>query len=117
MNVMLSFDIEEFDMPTEYGEAIPFQQQIDVSTAGTSIILNLLLKNKIKATFFSTVIFASDSPHLIKRIISEGHELASHGYYHSQFENSHLIDSRVALEQISGVPVKGFRMARMMPVD
>lgn len=115
--VLLSFDIEEFDMPIEYGKTVSFDEQISISAKGTKIILEILKAHKINATFFSTVVFASNLPDLIHRIISEGHELASHGYFHSQFKNEHLLQSKIELEKISGKPVNGFRMARMMPVD
>ncbi|MBK5280127.1 MAG: DUF3473 domain-containing protein, partial [Bacteroidia bacterium] len=68
-------------------------------------------------TFFSTVTFASHAKVLINRILAEGHELASHGYFHSQFKNEHLLQSKLELEKISGQSVNGFRMARMMPVE
>jgi peptidoglycan/xylan/chitin deacetylase (PgdA/CDA1 family) len=115
--VLLSFDIEEFDMPLEYDKSISFQDQINVSSKGTKIILDILQENRINATFFSTVVFASHAKDLIERIGLEGHELASHGYYHSAFENKHLAESKAELEKLSGKPVVGFRMARMMPVD
>jgi len=115
--VLLSFDIEEFDMPFEYGKEITFEDQIKISKQGTVTILDLLKKHSIKATFFSTVIFAEHAAELITRIITEGHELASHGYYHSDFKNYHLLQSRLALEKLSGVKIYGYRMARMMPVD
>lgn len=104
-------------MPLEYGNSIPFDEQISVSAKGTKIILDILKENQIKATFFSTVVFAAHSPDLIHRIINEGHELASHGYYHSAFQDHHLLESRTELERISGCAVAGFRMPRMMPVD
>ncbi|MBB6274143.1 peptidoglycan/xylan/chitin deacetylase (PgdA/CDA1 family) [Pedobacter cryoconitis] len=115
--VLLSFDIEEFDMPFEYEKTITFEEQISISTKGTTIILDLLLKHQLKATFFSTVTFAKNADALIKRILHEGHELASHGMYHSDFKKEHLLESRLALEELSGVKVTGYRMARMMPVD
>jgi len=115
--VLLSFDIEEFDMPFEYQKDISFEDQISISITGTHIILDLLKKNNLRATFFSTVIFARNAPEIINRIIAEGHELASHGYYHSDFKNEHLLESRLLLEEISGKQVKGYRMPRMMPVD
>lgn len=115
--VLLSFDIEEFDMPFEYHRKISFEDQISISTEGTLIILDLLKKNNLKATFFSTVTFAQNATAVISRIIAEGHELASHGYYHSDFKNEHLLSSRLALEELSGQKVTGYRMARMMPVD
>ncbi|WP_333818859.1 polysaccharide deacetylase family protein [Ohtaekwangia sp.] len=115
--VLLSFDIEEFDMPLEYSRNILFDQQIAVSTQGTRAILDILKQQQVPATFFSTVVFASHAKELIYRIREEGHELASHGYYHSAFENEHLLQSRLELEKLSGKAVTGFRMARMMPVD
>jgi peptidoglycan/xylan/chitin deacetylase (PgdA/CDA1 family) len=115
--VLLSFDIEEFDMPLEYGKPISFQDQISVSTKGTKIILDILQENQISATFFSTVVFATNAKELIQRISQEGHELSSHGYFHSAFENKHLAESKFELEKLSGKSVTGFRMARMMPVD
>jgi hypothetical protein len=115
--VLFSFDIEEFDMPLEYGKEILFKDQIEISCRGTKIVLDLLKENDIKATFFSTATFALNAPDLIKRICSEGHELASHGYFHSQFQEDHLASSKVKLQEISGQPINGFRMARMMPVS
>lgn len=115
--VLLSFDIEEFDVPMEYGASIPFDEQVRISYHGTSVILDLLKGLDVKATFFSTVMFAEAAPALIKRIANEGHELGSHGWYHSSFENEHLAASKAELERLSGVSVTGFRMARMMPVD
>ena len=115
--VLLSFDIEEFDMPLEYGRSLSFKDQIKVSAEGTKIILDILHEHKIKATFFSTVMFAANAEELIRRIGNEGHELASHGYFHSAFQNSHLAESKTELEKLSGGIVKGFRRSRMMPVD
>lgn len=115
--VLLSFDIEEFDVPAEYGAEIPFAEQVAISETGTRIILDLLKSHNVKATFFSTVMFARAAPDIIRRIVAEGHELGSHGWFHSAFENAHLLASRQELERISGASVDGFRMARMMPVE
>jgi hypothetical protein len=78
---VLASAIEEFDMPFEYGKTISFEDQMSISIEGTSLILDLLEKHQIKATFFSTVIFAINAPEIIKRIIKDGHEIASHSYY------------------------------------
>jgi len=115
--ILLSFDIEEFDMPFEYGKDISFEDQIAISIAGSNNILDILDKHEVKATFFSTVIFAQNAPEIIRRIINGGHELASHGYYHSSFEITHLASSKLALQELTGLEIKGFRMARMKPVD
>lgn len=115
--VLLSFDIEEFDMPLEYKKSIPFEEQIAVSVRGTEILLDLLAKHGVKATFFSTACFAENALRIIDRIIAEGHELASHGYYHSSYDDAHLLSSRRSLQNISNQEIIGYRMARMMPVD
>ena len=115
--ILLSFDIEEFDMPFEYGNTLPFDEQLSISTEGTNIILDILKNTNIKATFYCTANYALHKADIIKRIIGEGHELASHGYYHSEFLPEHLLSSKNLLENISDSPVKGYRMARMMPVD
>ena len=115
--ILLSFDIEEFDMPFEYGKIIDFEEQISISKTGTSIILDILKKHDIKATFFSTVVFAQNAPELIQKIVNDGHEIASHTYYHSKFELADLLKSKQALEQQTGQKVLGFRMPRMQPVD
>lgn len=115
--ILLSFDIEEFDMPFEYQKEISFEEQIAISKSGTISILNLLQKHQIKATFFSTVTFAENVPEIIKRIKDEGHELASHSVYHTAFKDEDLKTSLIELEKLSGLPVKGFRMPRMQPVS
>jgi Polysaccharide deacetylase len=115
--VLLSFDIEEFDMPFEFGKTISFEEQIAISITGSHAILDLLEKHKVKATFFSTVIFAQNAPEIIKRILENGHEIASHTYYHSSFKNEDLLLSKQKLEEITNTKVIGLRMPRMYPVD
>lgn len=115
--ILLSFDIEEFDMPFEYGKSLPFDEQLAVSTRGTIAILDILKETGIKATFYCTANYAKHKTDIINRIVEEGHELASHGYFHSEFIPEHLASSKRVLESIADVPVKGYRMARMMPVD
>ena len=113
----MSFDIEEFDMPLEYDGKISFEKQISLSQTGVMKILDILKKHQIKATFFSTVIFAENSKHLIQRLLKEGHELASHTWFHSKFEEKDLKRSREKLEELFSTNVTGLRMPRMMPVD
>lgn len=115
--IVLSFDIEEFDMPFEYNRDISFEEQMQVSRQGTEKILNILKLYHIRATFYMTATFALHAQDIVRRIVEEGHELASHGYYHSRFEIADLAASREVLESISGTSVCGYRMARMMPVD
>ncbi len=104
--ILLSFDIEEFDLPLEHGIEVPFEQQMAVSVEGTKEILACLKKHQVHATFFCTVNFAVHAPEIIKSILQDGHEIASHGYHHSSFEIEDLRRSREFLEQQTGQSVK-----------
>lgn len=114
--ILLSFDIEEFDVPGEHGVDLPLAEQVRISQEGTYALLEVLRKHQVKATFFTTANFAQHSPELMTMILAEGHEVASHGYYHSTFEVGDLKKSKDALEAQLGVEIRGYRQARMMPV-
>lgn len=115
--LLLSFDIEEFDLPEEYGAVISDEDKFEISRCGTSKILDLLCETETKATFFVTAVFAQRYPDLIQRMTEGKHEVASHGMNHSAFEIAHLRESKNILESISGQSVTGFRMARLAKVD
>lgn len=115
--VLLSFDMEEFDLPMEHGVYLSLDEQMKYSNEGAELILDLLEKYKIKATFFCTAIFALNARELIERIIRFGHEVASHGYNHSKSVKDDLERSRVILEEITGTPVKGYRRPLMKGMD
>jgi len=115
--IFLSFDVEEFDNPLPYTKTLSFEQQMAFSKLGTQRILDLLFLKKVKATFFCTANFAINAPDLIERMVSEGHEVASHGYYHAKFEIKDLAESKKVLERMTGSNVYGFRMPNMMPID
>ncbi|MBS0186454.1 MAG: polysaccharide deacetylase family protein [Planctomycetes bacterium] len=115
--VLLSFDAEEFDIPLEFGRSLSEDEQFRIGADGTERSLELLAEFGIRATFFTTGVLALRRPELIRRAVREGHEIASHALYHSRFEPAHLRESKDVLEQVAGVPVTGFRMPRMAPVD
>ncbi|MGZ5210971.1 MAG: polysaccharide deacetylase family protein, partial [Kaistella sp.] len=115
--VLLSFDIEEFDMPLEYKGEIAFEEQLSISRTGMQNILSLLKKHHAKATFFSTVVFAENNKDLIEQLLDEGHELASHTWFHSKFEIEDLKKSREKLTELFNTEITGLRMPRMMKVD
>ncbi len=84
----------------------------------TNRILDLFSQNDIKATFFTLGWVAERYPSLIKRIVSDGHELASHGYEHIRVTEQTQIEFREditrtkkLLEDLSGHEVKGYRAA------
>jgi peptidoglycan/xylan/chitin deacetylase (PgdA/CDA1 family) len=110
--VLLSFDVEEFDMPLEYQQQISLEEQLQVGKQGLDAVMQLLQKQNIVATHFTTANFANHFPDAIKQLSIE-HEIASHTYYHSAFEDEHLLQSRLAVEAITGKQVFGLRMPRM----
>ncbi len=116
-NILLSYDVEEFDMCFEYKGSLTLQQQVDFSTQGLDILLAILNKYQIKATFYTTAVYALAKPELIKSLAMQGHEIASHTYYHSQFQNDDLLESKKVLEQITGKEILGLRMPRLIHVD
>lgn len=113
--VLLSFDVEEFDMPLEYGNNIPIALQMELGKKGLDTLMPLLQDNSITTTLFTTANFADQYPDTIKAL-SVQHEIASHTYYHSKFETADLATSRLRLEAITGKPVTGLRMPRMKQV-
>ena len=114
--ILLSFDIEEFDIPEEYGQPLENDIKFEVSKRGLLNVISLLDRLDIIATFFVTANFALHNREIIKQL-SQKHEIASHGFYHSQFSLEDLQTSKETLEQITNTQVTGFRMARLQPVD
>ncbi|MFI3295453.1 MAG: polysaccharide deacetylase family protein [Rikenellaceae bacterium] len=115
--VALSFDIEEFDLPRERRVPISVDRQLEVSSEGLSVILDLLRGMGVRATFFCTAFYAENCPWLISRIVADGHEVASHSYNHSKFDKADLLLSREKLEQLTGLRVRGYRAPRMAEVS
>ncbi len=79
-------------------------------------ILDLLEQRGIKATFFTLGWVAERYPALIRQIVSQGHELASHGYGHeraSDLTQEAFFDdvsrAKCILEDLAGVEIKGYR--------
>ncbi len=115
--ILLSFDIEEFDLPEEFGISISDVDKYEISRIGTRVLLDVLKQNQIKATFFTTVSFAERYPEFIKEMVDDSLEIGSHGMNHSTFETADLKKSKSQLEKLSGTEVIGFRMPRLAKVD
>jgi peptidoglycan/xylan/chitin deacetylase (PgdA/CDA1 family) len=116
---MLTFDLEEFDIPEEYGQKVPETEQMEVTLRGMERLTAVLDAHDIRATFFTTGHFADQNPELIRRLAAR-HEIASHALYHSPahvFRETDILHSRRILEAISGQTVTGFRMPRLARFD
>lgn len=114
--ILLTFDVEEFDIPEEYGQQLDWKTKIDMGTKGLEEVIKLIAPFHIPCTFFTTAKFAREQPALIKSLAAT-HEIASHGYDHSHFEIAHLKTSKDILTDITQQRVFGYRMARLAPVD
>lgn len=81
-------------------------------------ILQLFADKKVRATFFTLGWIAQRYPQMVKRIVNEGHELASHGWEHIRVINQSpeqfrqdVIKTKALLEDLSGELIKGYRAA------
>ena len=115
--ILLSFDVEEFDLPKEHGGEISLEEGVKVSAEGLEKILELCKKCEIKATFFCTGNFASKRPDLIKQIVKDGHEVACHGVDHFNPKSTDVSESKKIVEKVAGVKIVGYRQPRMSQID
>lgn len=72
----------------------------------------------VRATFFTLGWIAERHPALVRRIVNEGHELASHGWDHTRADaqdeavfRADVRRTKQLLESVGGVPVMGYRAA------
>ena len=115
--ILLSFDTEEFDVPREHGVEFSLEEGMTVSVYGTERILDILKANDVKATFFCTSNFAQNAPDVMRRIQSEGHEIACHGCDHWQPKASDVKTSKEIIEDLMNIKCYGYRQPRMFPVS
>ncbi len=115
--VLLSFDVEEFDVPREHGAEISLAEGLEVSTQGLERVLKVLNRTGVKATFFCTGNFAKGRPELVRRIVEMGHEIACHGVDHFAPKSSDVSESKKIVEKVAGVEVYGYRQPRMQKIN
>ena len=79
-------------------------------------ILAMLDEYGVRATFFTLGWIAERYPKLLREIVANGHELASHGFAHRRASTqspaaffSDIQLAKIVLEDIAGVAVKGYR--------
>src|SRR5918912_1237210 len=114
--ILLGVDLEEFDIPEEYGQFVPIEKKLHVSLDGLIPLYQLLASHGLKATFFTTAYWAVHFPDWIREL-GKRHEIASHSFYHSSFNKEDLALSRKVLHHISGQEITGLRMPRMKKAD
>src|ERR1700712_5602575 len=97
--VLLSFDVEEFDIPLNYHQVIGSVEQFETGQRGLLNLMNMLsTQEQVKCTFFTTSLFAEYFPQTI-RSISSYHEIGSHTCSNSAFQTADMYISKRKLEQ------------------
>ena len=115
----LTIDVEDYFQVSAFAPYIArtdWEQRECRVVRNVSRILDLLAARGTKATFFTLGWIAERYPDLVRRIVREGHELASHGYGHERAsdldEAAFSLDIRRAkelLEDLAGTEVCGYR--------
>lgn len=108
------FHVAAFDKTvsrSEWGTKYPLRVE-----RSTHRILEIFSQHNVKATFFMLGWVADTCPQLAKIITENGHELASHGYYHEKATSQtpsvfkqDVYRSKALLEDITGTQIKGYR--------
>lgn len=109
------FQVSAFESTINRSEWSAIKPRVD---RNTNHILDMFGQHDVKATFFMLGWVAERFPELVRRIVAEGHELASHGYHHVRVTSqspeefqADIRETKALLEDIGGVAVKGYRAA------
>jgi len=115
----MTVDVEDYFQVSAFDKAVSrasWDSRQSRVCSNTERLLDLFAEANIKATFFVLGWVAERFPGLVRRIVSEGHELASHGFGHQLvYSQSHkefrddLRSARAALEAAGGCPIFGYR--------
>lgn len=117
----MTVDVEDYFQVQAFADVISRDAWDDLPRRveqNTERLLQIFSDAGVKATFFTLGWIAERHPRLIRRIVDDGHELASHGYSHvradSQTPDEFLADvtkAKQILEDAGGTPVRGYRAA------
>lgn len=107
------FQVSAFDRVVERDSWGTFESRV---VANTNKLLDLFQETGVRATFFILGWVAEREPSIVRRIALEGHEVASHGYWHRLVYRQsppefrlEVRRSKELLESLAGVAVLGFR--------
>ena len=115
----MTIDVEDYFQVSAFETHIPRESWNSIHCRvenNIERILNLLEEKHIKATFFTLGWIAERYPEMIRRIIDNGHELASHGWGHARVSDlspaefkEDIIRSKNLLEDVGGQVVQRLR--------
>ena len=127
MKTLLSVDVEDWFQVDNLKQAITrdsWDGNVSRVERNVDIILNLMSKYNSTATFFILGWIADRFPYLVKRIHSEKHEIACHGYNHDlvysltreNFRND-ILKTKNILEDTIGEKIIGYRAPNFSITD
>lgn len=115
----MTVDVEDYFQVSAFEQSISRDRWDSMPVRvqqNTLRVLDLFAEHQVKATFFMLGWVAERFPELVKQIIEQGHELASHGYSHYRVTSQtrpefyeDIARAKKLLEDLSGVEVKGYR--------
>ncbi|GGF65884.1 XrtA system polysaccharide deacetylase [Alteromonas lipolytica] len=115
----MTVDVEDYFQVSAFESTIAVEKWDDIPLRvgdNTHRLLDLFAEKNVKSTFFTLGWVAKRCPDVIKRIVDEGHELASHGLSHRRATTMTRAEvtediriSKDILEQTSGKPIFGYR--------
>ncbi len=115
----MTVDVEDYFQVSAFDAVVPrssWESSESRVCGNTDRLIDLFAESNLKSTFFVLGWVADRFPKLVRRIVAEGHELASHGYEHrlvysqtSREFRDDLRNAQFALEQAGGCPVSGYR--------
>ena len=115
----LTIDLEDYYHCEVFARTLRPEQWdgcVDRLSVTVPPLLDMLAEHGARATFFVLGWVAARQPALIRRIAAAGHEIASHGFNHQHLGRmtparfaADLRDSRAAIEDAVGSPVRGYR--------
>ena len=115
----LTVDVEDFFHVQAFADVIPRSTWDDLPRRveqNTERLLELCGRAGVAGTFFTLGWVAERHPALVRRIVSAGHELASHGFGHQRVDGltpeafrADIFRAKGLLEDAGGVSVTGYR--------
>ena len=119
MKNALTFDVEEYFHAEAFARVLRPEEWPTLEsrvTRSTERLLDILDRDRVRATFFVLGWVAERHPALVREIASLGHEVACHGYGHRmihhltrpEFERD-VTKAKRAIEDAVGKPVLGYR--------
>jgi len=107
------FQVAAFDQQVAPDDWSKYPQRV---RANTFRFLEIFAEYGVKATFFTLGWVAERHPEIVRAIVAEGHELASHGYAHQpafrqdpEVFRADVVRAKHTLEQAAGIEVIGYR--------